>query len=146
MPGLTDIRDAAVALLETVLPKGVKVSAFTGELNPKTVKNQSLTMGVVYVAVLEGRNVAPYGSMAIDLEAAFGLFVLTRGGQGQNAREKDGLRLVELVALALHGATFGLPGVSPASVVQFEALTDEDFEKDGIAVWSIVWKQGFTLN
>ena len=43
--------------------------------------------------------------------------------------------------MLIHGATFGLAGLSPARVLSIAPVTDEDLEKSNFSVWSVVWTQ-----
>ena len=124
MPSLTEVRDAAVALLRTVHPDISRVEAFSGEITLDAVAGKGLPPGVsVLVAAL----------------------VVSNNVAGAEYAEQDALDVAEKTALAVHGATFGLPGVSPAVVRSLEAVTDEELAGNGICVWSVVWRQSLVF-
>ena len=128
MPSLTEVRDAAVALLQNVFPDLPRVEAFSGEITIDAVADKRLPAGVsVLVAALAADNDAAPGSLDFDVVASFGVLVIS-----SNA--------AETAALSIHGATFGLP-VSPALVKSLEAVNDEAFVENGYSVWTIVWQQ-----
>lgn len=141
MPSLTEVRDAAVALLQTVLPDLPRVEAFSGEITIDAVAEKRLPPGVsVLVAALAADNEAAPGSLDLDVVGAFGVMVISRNAAGAEYAEADALHVAETVALTLHGATFGLLA-SPAVVKALEAVNDEAFIENGYSVWTIVWQQ-----
>lgn len=141
MPSLTEVRDAAVTLLQTVFPDLSRVEAFSGEITIDAVADKRLPAGVsVLVAALAADNDAPPGTLDFDVVASFGVLVISSNAAGAEYAEADALSVAETAALSIHGATFGLP-VSPALVKSLEAVNDEAFVENGYSVWTIVWQQ-----
>ena len=141
MPSLTEVRDAAVALLQTVFPDLPRVEAFSGEITIDAVADKRLPAGVsVLVAALAADNDAPPGTLDFDVVASFGVLVISSNAAGAEYAEADALSVAETAALSIHGATFGLPA-SPAVVKSLEAVNDEAFVENGYSVWTIVWQQ-----
>ena len=142
MPNFTEIRDAAVALLRTRFPDLVRVEAFSGELSIDALSIKALPAGVsVLAAAIGGDNSAPAESLAFEMLGSFGVMVVSNNVQSREAGEAEALAVAEKAALALHGATFGLPGVSPAKVFSIDAVHDEELTGRGLTVWSVVWRQ-----
>lgn len=141
MPSLTEVRDAAVALLQTVLPDLPRVEAFSGEITIDAVADKRLPAGVsVLVAALAADNDAAPGTLDFDVVGSFGVLVISNNAAGAEDAEADALAVAETAALSIHGATFGLP-VSPAVVQTLEAVHDEAFVENNYSVWTIVWRQ-----
>ena len=146
MPSLTEVRDAAVALLRTVHPDISRVEAFSGEITLGAVAGKGLPPGVsVLVAAVAADNDALGNSLDFDVVATFGALIVSNNVAGAEYAEKDALAVAVKTALAVHGATFGLPGVSPAVVRSLEAVTDEELAGNGICVWSVVWRQSLVF-
>ena len=146
MPSLTEVRDAAVALLRTVHPDISRVEAFSGEITLDAVAGKGLPPGVsVLVAAVAADNDAQGDSLDFDVMGTFGALVVSNNVAGAEYAEQDALHVAEKTALAVHGATFGLPGVSPAVVRSLEAVTDEELAGNGICVWSVVWRQSLVF-
>lgn len=141
MPGLIDVRDAAVALLRAALPEVRRIEAFSGEFTPGAATLKNLPPEAVFVAALSGRNPAAADSLDFDMLGAFCVFVLTRARASREACEGDGLALAERAALALHGGTFSIAGVGPARVLGLEPAYDEELEKSGVMIWTVLWQQ-----
>ena len=141
MPSLTEVRDAAVTLLQTVFPDLPRVEAFSGEITIGAVADKRLPAGVsVLVASLAADNDAAPGSLDFDVVASFGVLIISSNAAGAEYAEADALSVAETAALSIHGATFGLP-VSPARVKSLEAVNDETFVENGYSVWTFVWQQ-----
>lgn len=141
MPSLTEVRDAAVALLQTVLPDLPRVEVFSGEITIDAVADKRLPAGVsVLVAALAADNDAAPGTLDFDVVGSFGVLVISNNAAGAEDAEADALAVAETAALSIHGATFGLP-VSPAIVQALEAVHDEAFVENNYSVWTIVWRQ-----
>lgn len=141
MPSLTEVRDAAVVLLQTVFPDLPRVEAFSGEITLDAVAQKRLPPGVsVLVAALAADNDAAPGSLDLDIVGTFGVLVVSNNVAGAECAEADALAVAEKAALSLHGAAFGLP-VSPAVVKTLEAVTDEALFENGLCVWSVLWRQ-----
>ena len=141
MPSLTEVRDAAVTLLQTVFPDLPRVEAFSGEITIGAVADKRLPAGVsVLVASLAADNDAAPGSLDFDVVASFGVLIISSNAAGAEYAEADALSVAETAALSIHGATFGLP-VSPARVKSLEAVNDETFVENGYSDWTIVWQQ-----
>lgn len=71
MPSLTEVRDAAVALLQNVFPDLPRVEAFSGEITIDAVADKRLPAGVsVLVAALAADNDAAPGSLDFDVVAS----------------------------------------------------------------------------
>ena len=135
MPSLTEVRDAAVTLLQTVFPDLPRVEAFSGEITIGAVADKRLPAGVsVLVASLAADNDAAPGSLDFDVVASFGVLIISSNAAGAEYAEADALSVAETAALSIHGATFGLP-VSPARVKSLEAVNDETFVENGYSVW-----------
>lgn len=147
MPGLTQTRDAALALLKTALPSIRRIEAFSGNLTFESASLKNLPPEAVFVAVLDAGNAAEPASLDFDMLATFSAFILTRNRRDRESREADSLMIAEAVAQILHGATYGLPGVSPARVLTLAPVTDSELEQQGMCVWFVVWqhKLVFTL-
>ena len=78
MPSLTEVRDAAVALLQNVFPDLPRVEAFSGEITIDAVADKRLPAGVsVLVAALTADNDAAPGSLDFDVVASFGVLVIS---------------------------------------------------------------------
>ena len=141
MPSLTEVRDAAVALLQTVFPDLPRVEAFSGEITIDAVAEKRLPPGVsVLVAAVAADNDAAPASLDFDVVGTFGVLVVASNVAGAEYAEADALAVAETAALALHGADFGLP-VSPAVVKTLEAVADDALVENGLCVWTILWRQ-----
>ena len=99
----------------------------------------------VLVAAVAADNDAQGDSLDFDVMGTFGALVVSNNVAGAEYAEQDALDVAEKTALAVHGATFGLPGVSPAVVRSLEAVTDEELAGNGICVWSVVWRQSLVF-
>lgn len=142
MPSFTQIRDKAVALLRATFPDLGRVEAFSGELDLGTVSGKTLPAGVsVLVATVGGNNSAVENSLDFTMRGTFGVLIIANNVSSLEAGEAEALAVAEKAALALHGATFGLPGVSPAKVFSIDAVHDEELTGRGLTVWSVVWRQ-----
>ncbi len=144
MPSLTDVRDAAVALLAAGIPEAVRVEAFAGELDMTSIARKNVShsdAGSLFVAVGEAENAADPGSLDFDMAAAFAAFAVARHASRPAHAEAAALGLAQKAARLIHGATFGLAGLSPARVLSIAPVTDEDLEKNNFSVWSVVWTQ-----
>ncbi|MFQ9867390.1 MAG: hypothetical protein ACLRWP_10680 [Bilophila wadsworthia] len=113
MPSLTEVRDAAVATLKTALP-GTRIDRVSGGAEAAAVMKKSLGTATVLVTALGAQNAADPRSLDFDVYGQFAALVTIYGRKDQLAREKDGLAIVERVAQALHGGTFGLFDIGPA--------------------------------
>lgn len=141
MPSLTEVRDAAVVLLQAVFPDLPRVEAFSGEITLDAVAEKRLPPGVsILVAALAADNDAAPGSLDFDVVGAFGVLVVSNNAAGAECAEADALAVAEKTALSLHGATFGLP-VNPAVVKTLESVADEALVENGLCVWSLLWQQ-----
>ena len=141
MPSLTEVRDAAVVLLQTVLPDLLRVEAFSGEITIDAVADKRLPAGVsVLVAALAADNDAAPGTLDFDVVGSFGVLVISNNAAGAEDAVAEALAVAETAALSIHGATFGLP-VSPAVVQTLEAVHAEAFAENNYSVWTIVWRQ-----
>lgn len=144
MPSLTDVRDAACAHLKARLPRVARVEAFAGELDLRSAAPKGLGYDDsvnLFLAVGEAENAAPQGSLDFDMEASFAAFAVARHATRPTAAEALALDVVQRAALELHGATFGLPGLSPARVVSLAPVPDDDLAKRGLWIWSLTWQQ-----
>ena len=144
MPSLTEVRDAAVATLKTALP-GTRIDRVSGGAEAAAVMKKSLGTATVLVTALGAQNAADPRSLDFDVYGQFAALVTIYGRKDQLAREKDGLAIVERVAQALHGGTFGLFDIGPARVSSLGPLEDEDLEHNGAWVWAVTWGQSLTL-
>ncbi|MEG1610807.1 MAG: phage protein Gp37 [Bilophila sp.] len=141
MPSLTGVRDAAVALLQTVFPELPRVEAFSGELTLDVAAEKGLPPGVsVLVAAIAADNDAQPGTLDFDVVGTFGVLVVSNNIAGAELAEADALAVAEKVALTVHGATFGLP-LSPALVKRIETATDGELAASGLSVWAVLWQQ-----
>lgn len=146
MPSLTAIRDAAVARLQAAFPDLPRVEAFSGEITLDAVAGKSLPPGVsVLVAAVGADNGAPDNSLDFDVMGTFGVLVVSNNMAGAEGAEADALAVAEKAALAIHGAMFGLPGVSPAVVKSLEAVADEELAAQGLCVWAVLWRQSLAF-
>ena len=119
---------------------------FSGEITLDAVAGKGLPPGVsVLVAAVAADNDAQGDSLDFDVMGTFGALVVSNNVAGAEYAEQDALDVSEKTALAVHGATFGLPGVSPAVVRSLEAVTDEELAGNGICVWSVVWRQSLVF-
>lgn len=144
MPTLTQVRDAAAEMLRKALPKAVRVEAFAGEIDLAGLAQKGVAQGgSLYVAVLSAVNAGT--GLDFDMRAGFACFALGRAARPED-REAEALALAEAAALALHGATFGLAGVSPALVDAVAPVPDEAVEKSGVSVWAVTWAQHIIFN
>lgn len=144
MPSLTDVRDAACAHLKAQLPHLSRVEAFAGELDLRSAAPKGLGYDdrvSVFIAVGEAENAAPQGSLDFDLEASFAAFAVARHATRPTAAEALSLQAIQQAALALHGETFGLSGLSPARVTALAPVPDDDLAKRGLWIWSLTWQQ-----
>ena len=146
MPSLTEVRDAAVALLQTVFPTLPRVEAFSGEITLDAVAEKGLPPGVsVLVAAVAADYEAAGDSLDLDVTATFGALVVSNNVAGAESAEAEALAVAEKTALALHGNDFGLP-VSPAVVRSLEVVTDDELAGQGVCVWSVLWRQSFAFS
>lgn len=97
--------------------------------------------GSLFVAVGEAENAADPDSLDFDMAAAFAVFAVARHASRPAHAEAAALGLAQKAARLIHGATFGLAGLSPARVLSIAPVTDEDLEKNNFSVWSVVWTQ-----
>lgn len=143
MPDLIEVRDAAVALLKGGLTKAERVEAFAGDLDMQSAapKNVRPGSGTVFVAIAEAVNVSPEESLDFDMAGVYGAFAIARNVARPEAAEAQALALAQAAASLLHGATYGLAGVSPARVLSLSPVTDDDLARSGIRVWGVVWRQ-----
>lgn len=140
MPLLTDVRDAACAYLGEALPEALRVEAFSGaldfeRLSPRGV--QYSEQACLFIAPGECRNVG--SELAFDCEADFWVFSIARHAARPTIASNASLALAQKAAIAIHGQTFGLSGVSPASVQHVSAISGEQFEKAGIWAWELLF-------
>lgn len=148
MPGLTEVRDAACRLLQG-LSDVERVEAFAGELDMKSVSSRNVqhtARASLFVAVAEAENAAPETSLDFDMAAVFVAFAVSRHASRPTHAEAAALALVQEAARLLHGATFGLNGLSPARVLSIAPVSDAELARNGIWVWSVVWGQRVILN
>ncbi|HJB65189.1 MAG TPA: hypothetical protein H9768_02750 [Candidatus Mailhella merdavium] len=146
MPGLTETRDAAVSLLRKTFPELCRVEAFSGELNMDEAARRSFPPGIsLLVAVVAAENDAPADSLVFSVMGTFGALVISNSAAGAEHAEGDALSAAERAALSLHGATYGLEGVSPARVESLEACQDGELAENGLCVWAIIWKQALVF-
>ena len=83
MPSLTEVRDAAVALLRTVHPDISRVEAFSGEITLDAVAGKGLPPGVsVLVAAVAADNDAQGDSLDFDVMGTFGALVVSNNVAG----------------------------------------------------------------
>lgn len=144
MPRLTEVRDAACAWLKTQVAGVDRVEAFAGELDLRSAAPKALGYDNrvnLFVAVGEAENAAPQGSQDFDMECAFAVFAVARDATRPTAAEARALQAIQEAALVLHGATFGLPGVSAARVTALAPVPDEELAKRGLWIWSLTWQQ-----
>ena len=146
MPTFTEIRDAAVELLRTAFPDLNRVEAFSGEVSLEALTGKTLPAGVsVLVAAIGGDNSAPQDSLDFDMLGAFGVLVISNNVASAEDGEAEALAVAEKVALMLHCANFGLPGVSPARVLEIEPVHDDGLFGAGVTVWSVLWRQNLVF-
>lgn len=147
MASLTQVRDAAVALLREALPSIVRLEAFSGTLTMDDASMKRLPFGVsILVAAVAADNTAPPGTLDFDVTGEFGAIIVSKSKSTAEAREADSLAVAQQVSMALHGQTFALPDVGPAIVTTLEAVDAEEFAKNGICVWSVRWQQALTFS
>lgn len=144
MPDMTEVRDAACAWLKARVPGLGRVEAFAGELDLRGAAPRGLGYDDsvnLFLAVGEAENAARQGSLDFDLECAFAAFAVARDAARPTAAEARALQAIQRAALVLHGATFGLAGLSPARVTALAPVPDEDLAKRGLWIWSLTWQQ-----
>lgn len=146
MPTLTEIRNAACTLLTSVLPEASRVEAFVGPVDMGSIASRNIVhgdKGLLFVAVGEAVNAADPKTLDLDMAGVFAVLAIARNAARPTKTEDASLMLAQKAALALHGATFGLAGVSPARVTSIEPLEhdDEKLTKIGIRVWCVTWEQ-----
>ena len=144
MPSLTDVRDAAVALLCAGMPEAERVEAFAGDLDMQSAAPKNVRPGgggTIFVAAVEAENAATPDSLDFDMAGLYGVFALARHAAKPEIAEAQALHLAQRAATLLHGATYGLAGVSPARVLSLAPVNGDDLAKAGIWVWSVVWRQ-----
>lgn len=144
MPSLTDVRDAAAALLASGLPEAARVEAFAGELDMTSIARKNVghaDAGSLFVAVGEAENAAAPDSLDLDMAAVFAVFAVARHASRPAHAEAAALALAQKAAGLIHGATFGLAGLSPARVLSLSPVADEGLEKNNFSVWSLIWTQ-----
>lgn len=144
MPSLTEVRDAARDLLAAGIPQASRVEVFAGELDMDSVRKKNVAhsdAGLLFVTVGEAENAAAPDSLDFDLAAVFAVFAVARHASRNTAAEAEALSLAQEAARLIHGATFGLAGVSPARVLSLSPVTDADLMKSGLWVWSVAWEQ-----
>ncbi len=144
MPSLTEVRDAAIATLKTALP-GTRIDCVSGGSEAAVVMKKSLGTATVLVTALGAQNAADPRSLDFDVYGQFAALVTIYGRKDQLAREKDGLAIVDRVALALHGETFGLFDIGPARVLSLGPLEDDELDDKGAWVWAVTWGQPLTF-
>lgn len=141
------VRDRVMNALRTI--EGVKsVRPFAGELTLEAASQKIMGVHEVFVSVVSGDNAPDSAPMDMDMQAVFGVFIVTRNQKNREERERLTLALAERVALLVHGNTFELAGVGPARVLGMSPLggeTGEALEKKGVNVWSVVWEQRLVL-
>lgn len=138
MPLLTDVRDAACLYLKTALPDALRVEAFAGSLDFDSLSPRGVQyseQACLFIAPGECRNVGR--ELALDCEADFWAFSVARHAARPTIASNASLALAQKAAIAIHGQTFGLTGVSPANVRYVNAIASEDFEKVGIWAWEL---------
>ena len=144
MPSLTEVRDAACAWLSAQMPEVSRVEAFAGELDLRSAAPKGLGYDDrvnIFAAVGEAENAASQGSLDFDMECAFALFAVARHATRPTAAEALALETVQRAALAVHGNTFGLSGVSPARITALAPVPDDELAKRGLWIWSLAWQQ-----
>lgn len=144
MPDMTQVRDAACEWIKAQVPGLGRVEAFAGELDlrgaaPKGIGYDDRVN--LFLAVGEAENAAQQGSLDFDMECAFAAFAVARDAARPAAAEARALHAIQRAALAVHGATFGLSGVSPARVTALAPVPDEELAKRGLWIWSLAWQQ-----
>ncbi len=140
MPGLTQTRDAAVALLKAALPD-MRVEGIAGATDATSILREPIGAGAIFVMALSSVNVASEDSLDFDLQGSLAALIVVHGRKNKTARESDGLALAEKVALALHGNSFGLTGVSPARCTGLAPVEDDDMDARGVWAWGVTWEQ-----
>ena len=95
--------------------------------------------------VVAAENDAPADSLVFSVMGTFGALVISNSAAGAEHAEGDALSAAERAALSLHGATYGLEGVSPARVESLEACQDGELAENGLCVWAIIWKQALVF-
>jgi len=150
MPLLTDIRDAACALLTTACPSAARVEGFAGPIDMDGIARRNVQYadkGLLFVAIGDAANAAAPGSLDFDMAGSFAVLAIARNAARPTKNEDTALVLAQTAARALHGATFGLAGVSPARVTTLEPLEhdDEKLAASGIRVWMLTWEQRFVF-
>lgn len=142
MPLLTEVRDAAVALLKEGLPEAARVEAFVGDLNVDSVAGKHVLpsgQGSVFVTFGEAENLFGDHDLDLNISAAYGCFVLARDVARPAQAEAVALAMAQKVAILLNGATYGLYTVSPARIMSIAPVTDEGMAQKGIHAWAVTW-------
>lgn len=144
MPSLTRTRDAAISLLKTGLPDVQRIEAFAGEVDLAGLSQKGVPQGgSIFVAALSAVNAGQ--SMDFDMLGSFGCFCLCRNPR-REARDQEALALAEQAAILVHGADYGLAGVSPARVTAITGVPDESVDNSGVVVWAVLWEQSLAFN
>ena len=149
MPSLTEVRDAAVALLKAGIPEAERVESFAGDLDMQSAASKNVRPGgggSLFVAAGEAENEAAPDSLDFDMRGVYGVFAVARHATKPEIAEAQALNLAQRAAKLLHGATFGLTGASPARVISLAPVTDDDLAKAGIWVWSVIWRQAVVFD
>lgn len=144
MPSLTEVRDAARDLLAAGIPEAARVEAFAGELDMTSIARKNVghsDAGSLFVAVGEAENAAAPGSLDFDMAAVFVVFAVARHASRPAHAEAAALALAQKAAVLIHGAGFGLAGLSPARVLSIAPVTDESLERNSFSIWSVTWEQ-----
>lgn len=144
MAALTAARDAAILYLGQVFPD-VHVAPMAASDEAGAILSRLIGDGGIFVLISRAENCSPRESLDFDLRATFAALVVAHGRKNQESREDAGLPVAEKAALALHGATFGLAGASPARVLGLAPISDNDLQKRGLWAWGITWEQTLTL-
>jgi hypothetical protein len=143
MPGMIEVRDAAVAAIAAALP-GTRCAAFDGSLTVEGIALKRLSKaGAVFVACLGAVNTAGENSLDLTMSLALGSFCISQNAAGRAGREADALPLAQAVVGLVHGSTFGLAGVGPGRVAEVDneltVALEKDLDMKGISVWVVTW-------
>ena len=140
--GLSDLRDAVVSTLQTLLPAAISVEPHGGTFDLEELKRIALTAPAVRIAVVGAHHDKRWkdGRWAVPVHLA--AVIVTRDTVKAGAklsRDAAALILSTAVQIAIAGNRFGLEGVYPPDGVDARNEYSGSVDKLGVALWQVTW-------
>ena len=127
-----------------IIPGLAQCEGITGRFDVNRLKRTGIQTPAVLISLMGLRQSQGYAGPVHTYTADFAAFVVTKDAVGLKRHEAAGA-IVQAVLRLTPDNNWGQSGVGHAMDVQATSLSNEELEKQGVALWGVSWTQQVQL-